>query len=439
MSRIVINDAFEDYVFDWDSYFYVLTGGYGSSKSYNTAIKILLKLAAEKRTALVVREVFDTLKHSCHSLFTEIINKDDTLGKMFKIKSSPMEIVCVKNGSKIIYRGMDDPMKLKSINDVSIVWLEEAPEIKYTGFKELIGRLRHPSLSLHMILTFNPVGKEAWPYYHFFVDERDPEKIRVIQDDDELYKEKVIRRNNTYYHHSTCDDNYFVPPSYIAQLDEMKLYDPDLYRVARQGHFGVNGIRVLPQFRVAPHEGVLQEIDKLRKSRPQDLLYRCGMDFGFVTSYNAMLRLAIDHREKILYIYWEYYDKEKTDDKTAEDLKEFIDTKELIKADSAEPKTIAYYRQLGFNIRAAKKFKGSRVQYTKKVKRFKKIICSDRCKNTIRELKSLTYKKDKYDAIIEDEFTIDPHTFSAIWYALDDYEVSSLKGGMSVLGSNKSY
>ena len=67
--------------------------------------------------------------------------------------------------------------------------------------------------------------------------------------------------------------------------------------------------------------------------------------------------------------------------------------------------------------------------YTKKVKRFKKIVCSDACPNTIDELQDLTFAVDKDDEIIEDEFNIDPHTLSAIWYALDDYEVSDLKGG----------
>lgn len=76
----------------------------------------------------------------------------------------------------------------------------------------------------------------------------------------------------------------------------------------------------------------------------------------------------------------------------------------------------------------AKKGPGSRLQNTKKVKRFKRIICSEACPDVIRELKNLTFAKDKNGKIIEDEFNIDPHTFSAIWYGLDDYEVASLKG-----------
>ncbi|CRG02958.1 Phage terminase large subunit [Streptococcus pneumoniae] len=75
----------------------------------------------------------------------------------------------------------------------------------------------------------------------------------------------------------------------------------------------------------------------------------------------------------------------------------------------------------------AKKFQGSRLANTKKVKRFKKIYCSTACPNIRRELRNLTYKKDKNGNIILDEFNIDPHTFSAIWYGLDGYEVSDLK------------
>ena len=75
----------------------------------------------------------------------------------------------------------------------------------------------------------------------------------------------------------------------------------------------------------------------------------------------------------------------------------------------------------------AKKFQGSRLQNTKKVKRFKKIICSDNCTNIIQELKDLTYAVDKNGEIIENEFNIDPHTFSAIWYGLDGYEVADIK------------
>ncbi|MEG0297611.1 MAG: PBSX family phage terminase large subunit [Clostridium sp.] len=419
-----INDRFYDFISNWDHKFNFLVGGYGSSKSYHVATKLITKLLEEKRKALVVREVFDTLRDSCFDLLEEVaitMGVHDTM----RFISSPMQ-VRFANGSKIIFKGMDNPAKLKSINGVSIIWLEECSEIKYAGFKELLGRLRHPLLSNHIILSTNPISKSNWVYTHFFQDKRN--NVQLL-DDEELYKKKTIITNNTYYHHSTVDDNFFAPKDYIEQLDSIKLHDPDLWRIARQGKFGVNGKIVFPQFEVMEHDQVMQNIKRIEKP-----LLRNGMDFGFVTSYNAVVRLAVDHSKKILYIYWDYFSRDKTDIEIAKDIAEFIETQEVIKADCAEPKAIRFYRQEGFRMKPCKKFKGSRAQYTKKVKRFHKIICSSNCSNTVDELEDLTYKEDKNGEIIEDEFNIDPHSLSAIWYALDDYEVSNLKGGgMSIM------
>ncbi|WP_258871161.1 PBSX family phage terminase large subunit [Virgibacillus dokdonensis] len=422
-----VNPHFEDFLFDWNEKFQLLVGGYGSSKSYHVALKIILKLMQEKRTALVVREVYETHKDSTFALFNEIIEDmgllDDSgkrkiaKGKI-RPKESPYELKFY-NGSKIIFKGMDKPAKLKSIHNVSLIWLEECSEIKYEGFKELLGRLRHPTLRLHMILSTNPVGEDNWTYRHFFQDRINK---RFVLDDKELYQKRTIVVGDTYYHHSTADDNLFLPASYIEQLEEMKEYDPDLYRIARKGRFGVNGVRVLPQFTTMAHREVMKAINRIKKP-----LFRVGMDFGFVDSYNAVLRMAVDMEKQYLYIYWEYYKKGMTDDKTAQELKEFKESGERIIADSAEAKAIQYYRQQGFNMYGATKYQGSRLANTKKMKRFKKIICSDACENTIHELENLVYAKDKNGNIIPDEFAIDPHTFSAAWYGLDGYEVTDLK------------
>lgn len=414
---VELNDHFLDFVLNWDYKFNFLVGGYGSSKSYHVAIKLITKLLQEKRKALVVREVFDTLRDSCYDLLMEIADAME-VSHLLTFTLSPMQIR-FKNGSKIIFKGMDKPAKLKSLNGVSIVWIEECSEVKYAGFKEILGRLRHPDLSNHIILSTNPISKSNWCYKYFFQDAKEG---FYLLNDEELYKNRIIIRNNTYYHHSTVDDNFFVPPDYIAQLDDLQQHDPDLYRVARKGQFGINGKLVFPQFEIMSEENITKEIKSIKKP-----LLRNGMDFGFVTSYNALLRLVVDEEKQYLYIIWEYYSRDKDDTEIAEDIKEFKETQELIKADCAEPKAIRYYSKQGFRIRACRKFQGSRNVYTKKIKRFKKIICSAACKNTIDELKELTFAADKNGDIIEDEFNIDPHTLSAIWYALDDYEVTDLK------------
>lgn len=412
-----VNPHFEDFLFNWDQYFQFLVGGYGSSKSYHVALKIILKLLDEKRTALVVREVYDTHRDSTFSLFEEIISDLDLSGRIRAV-TSPMQIR-FPNGSKIIFKGMDKPEKLKSVNNVSLIWAEEGSEVKYAGFKELIGRMRHPTLDLHMIVSTNPVAQDNWTYTHFFKDE---ENKTFTLDDEELYEKRELVVGDTYYHHSTAEDNYFLPQSYIDQLEDMKNYDPDLYRVARKGQFGVSGTKVLPQFEEMGHADVMKAITSINKP-----MQRVGMDFGFVTSFNAVLRMAVDLEEHILYIYWEYYKNGKTDDETALDLTEFKKSGERIIADSAEPKAIQYYRQQDFKMYGAKKFPGSKLANIKKIKRFKKIICSSDCVNAVRELKNLTYKTDKLDNIIEDEFKIDAHTFDAVAYGLDGYEVADLK------------
>lgn len=412
-----LNDHFYDFVHDWDYKFYFLVGGYGSSKSYHVAVKLIKKLLEEKRKALVVREVFDTLRDSCFDLLQEVAGAMG-VDEHIDFTTSPMQ-VRFQNGSKIIFKGMDKPVKLKSLNGVSIVWIEECSEVKYAGFKEILGRLRHPTLSNHIILSTNPVSKGNWAYKHFFKDTK--ERVLIL-DDEDLYKKRIIVVGKTYYHHSTVDDNFFVPGDYVEQLDELQAHDPDLYRVARRGRFGVNGTLVFPQFEIRPEQEVKDAIKAI--SNP---MLKNGMDFGFVTSYNAVVRMAIDHENKILYLYDEYYSRGKTDPEIAEEIAKWKDI--VIKADCAEPKAIKFYKQSGFRMKACKKFKGSRSTYTKKVKRFKKIICSDRCENIIAELQDLTFRTDKDGEIIEDEFNIDPHTLSAIWYGLDEYEVSNLKGG----------
>ncbi len=420
-----VNDAFMEFIDDWNSRFYLLTGGYGSSKSYHVAIKLITKLLQEKRKALVVREVFDTLRDSCYSLLEEVAGAME-VEDYITFTQSPMRVK-FSNGSMIIFKGMDKPAKLKSINSVSIVWIEECSEVKYAGFKEILGRLRHPTLSNHIILSSNPVSKSNWYYKYFFMDKN---KDVFVLDDEELYRKRVITLNNTYYHFSTVDDNYYVQQSYIDQLDDLKTHDPDLHRIARQGKFGVNGKRVLPQIIRVPYEKGMKMVKAIKNP-----LKKNGMDFGFEVSYNALLRMVVDHDNKDLYIIWEYYTRGKTDDEIVKDISEFKETQELIKADCAEPKAIKYFKESGIRIKPCKKFQGSRLVYTKKVKRFKHIYIFDNCTNTLDELEDLTYAVDKDGEIIEDEFNIDPHTLSAIWYGLDDYEVTDHKhhGGAMVL------
>lgn len=436
-----VNPHFLKYVNDWNYRTYLSFGGYGSSKSYHTALKLILKLMQEPRKALVMRHVYDTHRDSTFSLIKEIVKDMGMAGydsrqrkekNKIQIKSSPMKFE-FPNGSEIIFRGADDENKLKSLNGVSIVWIEEATEISYAVYKEIRKRLRTPNVSVHFLLTFNPVGVDNWVYKHFFINQKtvDGEVIEdIIQDPEELYKRRIVYnpRNGVYYHHSIAKDNVFLKFDYLKELYETKQYDFDLWRIAWLGKFGVKGKKVLPQFTVATNA---KEFVKEVRAIPQNLHF-VGMDFGFEESFNAVVRCAVDEKNNYLYIYDEpVYMNDTTDDVTAKlpSMQKLKKEEVLIHADSAEPKTIKYYRLQGYRMKGAKKFQGSRVAYTKKIKRFKKIICSPRCVNCIKEMKDLTYAVDKKTGEMKDygEFNIDPHTFSALWYALEDYEPRELK------------
>ena len=439
-----VSPAFEDFIFNWDYETYLLIGGYGSGKSYHTAFKIVLKLLEEKRKCLVVRQVYDTIQESCYDLFCEILDE------MGLLTSSPYEyrknrnlVLALKsplrlnfhNGSKIIFKGLDKPEKVKSINNVSILWLEECSEISFVAYEELLGRIRTPHVSMHFILSCNPVGKENWVYRHFFRLLDDDGDETVIVDENKLYEKKCIVHNDVYYHHSIPTDNPWLPWQYLKRLDGLQKFDNYLYMVARWGRFGATGTRVLPQIMVAPN--AKQFVKAVRELGPANWYY--GFDFGFEESYNAVLSMAVDTKRGYLYIFDEIYINHVTDDKMAnleemQALKDRLTTlnangySKMIIADNEDPKAIAYYRQQGFPIRGCRnKFAGSRLSNTRKIKRFRKIFVSPRCKNTIRELRDLTYKKDPKGNVIYDQFNIDPHTFSAIWYALDTVTVADVK------------
>lgn len=438
-----VAERFADFIFDWDYETYLLLGGYGSGKSYHIAFKVILKLLEEKRKALVIREVYDTITESCYDLFKEILEDMDLLAndddrKEFKTKvrakKAPMEFV-FPNGSRIIFKGMDRPSKVKSLNGVSIVWFEECSEVKYEGYKEMLGRIRIPNVSMHFILSCNPVGKENWVYRHFFVNIDDEGKEKVILDDEQLYAKRTLVKNGVYYHHSLMDDNPYLPNAYRRRIEEIKDYDYPLYRVARWGRFGPNGTRVLPQFMIAKDAKAFK--DAVSSLGPANQFF--GFDFGFEESYNAVISMSVDLKNSILYIWDEIYMNHVTDDKFATvdemlNLRDKINAygeqgiNKMIVADNEDPKAIQYYKQNGFKIRGCRnKFAGSRLSNTRKIKRFKKIICSPKCKNVIRELKDLTYMKKPNGDTVYDEFNIDPHSFSAIWYALDTVTVADVK------------
>ena len=154
--EIKVNDHFLDYLADWNHYIYMLMGGYGSSKSFNTALKLIIKATQEERRFLVVRDVFNTHRESTFQDLKdaiEFLKLDD----YFETKVSPLSITCTTTNSKFIFRGLDDRKKLKSVKDISIIWVEEG-EGTHEDYKELKDRARKKGVEPHIFVTYNPVS-----------------------------------------------------------------------------------------------------------------------------------------------------------------------------------------------------------------------------------------------------------------------------------------
>ena len=207
----------------WDKHRYlVLKGGGGSGKSIFTGRKILERVTTEPNHRwLCLRKVGRTLRESCFEQLKAQAEKyyPDSIRYIPKGKSSDMYMT-FNNGSEILFAGLDDAEKLKSIYDVTGIWIEEASEIEEQDFNQMDIRLRtNFPYYLQMILSFNPISVTHWLKKRFF-DRQDPE-ARI--------------------HESTYKDNRFLSAENIRVLEGFKDSDPYYYMVYALGQWGVSG------------------------------------------------------------------------------------------------------------------------------------------------------------------------------------------------------
>lgn len=362
---------------------------------------------------MVVRQVFDTLRDTCFSLLKEIIELME-IEHLVKVTKNPMKITFL-NGSEIIFKGCDKTEKLKSLNGVSIVWLEESEEITYAAFKELIGRLRTQE-KVHFLLSSNPVSMNSWTFKHFIIDK----KIEV----EDLYRDRIILTDDTYYHHSTVYDNKYVNEEYKQGLENYKTIDEDLYRIGCLGKFGQLGVKVYNNVEL----GKKEEVERISKEINARFRFD-GMDFGFSISYNAFARCAIDQTNNILYISRTIYNKGLTNGEITEMMKFLLSEFHYITADSSRPELIEEMRRIGLHIRGSKKGVGSVKEGIQKIKSFSKIIVADDCLECYKMMKEWTRKTDKNGIVQEDKFSFDNHFSDAIVYALEEYKRQQYKSG----------
>jgi len=233
------NESFAPLIFDKHRYL-VLKGGGGSGKSVFTARYILERATTEPgHRVLVTRKVKEDIRQSCFKLLKKTAEQyyPDQIKFIPRGETGPMYIT-LTNGSEIICLGMNDEERLKSITDITMVWMEEASEYDQEDFDQLDIRLRTPfRYHLTFLLSFNPISLTHWLKKRFF-DFRDPE-ARV--------------------HESTYKDNRFLPESQIKVLENFKHTNPYFYQVYCLGEWGVTGKTVFHAAQLGERLKILRE------------------------------------------------------------------------------------------------------------------------------------------------------------------------------------
>lgn len=200
----------------------VLKGGGGSGKSIFAGQKIIERCVSEPgHRFLVVRKVAKTLRQSCfHQLGEQARDLYPREVRMIPKGQSGDMYISFHNGSEILFAGLDDVEKLKSIHDITGVWIEEATEVFEEDFDQLDIRLRGQTRHYQQIIvTFNPVSVNHWLKKRFF-DRVDPD-VRI--------------------HESTYKDNPFLPEKNRQVLEKFKETNPYYYTVYCLGMWGVVG------------------------------------------------------------------------------------------------------------------------------------------------------------------------------------------------------
>lgn len=206
---VYMNDAYIPLVENHSRYL-VLRGGGGSGKSVWAAQKIAIRLTSESNhRLLVVRKVQRTLQQSVYQQLLDVLS---AWGMMDGITAtvSPLAIKCAATGSQILFVGIDDPEKIKSITRITSIWVEEATELELEDFTQLDIRLRGAAnYYKQFILTFNPVDEGHWIKKRFF-DKTDARATTLL---------------------TTFQDNYFLPEEDQQTLFGLAAVNPNYHRI----------------------------------------------------------------------------------------------------------------------------------------------------------------------------------------------------------------
>lgn len=373
-------------------------GGSSSGKSVFLAQRDVIDVMKGGRNFLVCRQVGRTLRGSVVQEINKVITQWG-LHKLFSINKTDGTVTC-SNGYQIIFAGLDDVEKLKSLTPakgvITDIRIEEATETDAGTVKQLIKRQRggNPKIPKRLVLSFNPILQNHWLHDEYFK----PSKWR---DDQTEYKDDDLTILKTWYIH-----NRFLTEQDIHGLvNEKDKYYRDVYTF---GNWGVLGHVIFTNW----------EVQDLSGLRDQFVHRRAGLDFGFSSNPAALACMHYDKTRKTLYIYDELYETGLTNDILAERIKDVIGN-DPVTCDSAEPKSIAEIQRHGVNAKGARKGRDSithGIQWLKQLS----VIVDSQCINTQNELRTYQWKQDAGGNATGTPVDRDNHLIDAIRYGTED-------------------
>lgn len=378
----------------------VVKGSRASKKSKTTALWFVYSMMRyPSANLLVVRKVFRTLKDSCYS---ELRWAAARLGvtEHWEFKQSPLEIIYKPTGQKIYFRGLDDPLKINSIaaetGGLCWLWVEEAYEIgsedDFNMLDETIRGGEAKGVFKQVTLTFNPWDERHWLKKRFFDTPQTSDLLAITRD----YR---------------C--NEFLDKADLRLFETMKRQNQRRYRVAGLGQWGVNEGAVYVNWRE-------EMFDRWALVKREGVKAAFGLDFGYTNDPTALFCALVDRVNLKLYVFDELYEKGLTNAMLAGRISDLGYEREIIRADSAEPKSIDELRGLGLRrIRAAKKGPDSIRSGIQRIQNYS-IIIHPRCVNFMREMGGYVWEKDLTGRILNRPVGGDDHLMDAMRYALEE-------------------
>lgn len=377
-------------------------GGRGSTKSSFISVLLIMGVMADPDANVVVlRQVADTLRGSVFEQYQWAIDKLG-VSHLWKTRVNPLELEYIHTGQRIIFKGADKPAKLKSIKFkrgfAKYIHYEEVDEFKGSeSIRSINQSIIRGGQGQMAIYTYNP-PKSATNWVNQYVTDQ-------------------ATRDDTYVHSSTY---LTVPPewlgeAFITEANETKRINPDVYAHEYLGEVVGTGAEVFTN--ITSREIADDEHDTF------DKIYR-GLDFGFAADPLAYVEWYYDSARKRLYAVNEVYGTGMSNHKAVTSISKANTMNDLIIADSAEPRTIAEFKDKGLKVKGAKKGAGSVDHGVKWLQDLNEIIIDPRrTPNIHREFIGYELQTDANGNLRGQYPDKDNHSIDATRYAVEQLAV----------------